>query len=78
MKQAVKMDDVKEAYKTYTYINGLGRMKKIVTGKKKNGKYPFTLWDIQTGEFCGWGERTPEELQDFLDDHYGIESAEVW
>ena len=70
------MKDV-EAYKEYCYINDLGRMKKIVIGEKKNGKYPINLWDMQNGEFCGFGEKTPEELQDFLD-HYGIESTEVW
>ena len=66
-----------EAYKKYCYINDLGHMKKIVIGKKKNGKYLINLWDMQTGELCGFGEKKPEEMQDFLD-HYGIESAEVW
>ncbi len=59
---------------TYTYVNGLGRTKRICVYKEnitENGEYPITLWDMATGEWCGCGEFTPEKLDEFLT-HYGI------
>lgn len=59
--------------KSYQYINGLGRLKQIDIKEEINekGEYSITLWDIATGEFCGYGEFTLEKLLDFLT-HYGI------
>ena len=60
----------------YNYVNDIGHLKKIVIDNKKNknGKYNFSLWSLQTGDFCGNGEKTKEDIDDFLK-HYKIEDT---
>ncbi len=53
------------------YVNDIGEMKKIVVYPMKNGKYPFSLWSMRTGDFCGSGEKTKDEINDFFQ-HYRI------
>lgn len=62
--------------KEYYYRNDIGYMKKIVvaTTPNENGKYNFTLWNAQTGDFCGQGEKTKEDVEDFLK-HYKIQDV---
>lgn len=62
--------------KEYTYVNDIGRMKKIIIGEEpnENGKYNFTLWDLRTGEFCGQGKKTKEEMINFLK-HYKTQAS---
>ena len=57
--------------KEFDYINDIGRFKKIVVYPEKDGKYPFSLWSNETGDFCGNGEKTLEQLNDFMM-HYKI------
>ena len=59
------------SFKEYDYKNDIGRRKKIVFYEMKDGKYPFELWDMQNGEFCGRGHMTREEMNEFFE-HYGI------
>ena len=60
-------------YCEFYYVNDIGHPKKIQVFEKENGKYPFTLWDMVHGEWCGSGHRTPEELNDFFK-HYRIDA----
>lgn len=62
--------------KEYYYVNDIGHMKKIVIDENadENGKYNFTLWSMQTGDFCGSGKKTKAEVDDFLK-HYRIEGT---
>lgn len=55
----------------FEYVNGYGIPKKLVVGESQNGKYPVTLWSMDTGDFCGNGELTPEQLNRYLE-HFGI------
>ena len=57
--------------KESNYVNDIGEMKKIVVYPMKDGKYPFSLWSLRTGDFCGNGEKTAEELNEFYQ-HYRI------
>ena len=57
--------------KECNYRNNIGRLKKIVIYAKEDGKYPFELWDMQSCEFCGSGDMTREEMNEFFE-HYGI------
>lgn len=56
----------------FDYVNDLGFHKRLVVDIKENGKYPVTLWDMEHGEYCGHGNMTAQELNEFLA-HYGIE-----
>ena len=67
-------------YKEYNYINGIGEPKKIIisTEKNENGNYSFTLWSNRTGDFCGSGEKTKEQIKKYLK-HYNIKDTEnLW
>ena len=57
----------------YTYTNDLGYRKKIVVESVnvEDGKFPFQIWSMDTGDFCGSGNITADELREFLH-HYGI------
>lgn len=57
----------------YTYTNDLGHHKKIVVESvnAEDGKFHFQLWSMDTGDFCGSGDVTADELREFLH-HYGI------
>ena len=56
--------------KQYYYTNDTGYHKKLVI-EEKDGKYYVQLWSMDTGDFCGSGEMTKDELDAFLK-HYGI------
>jgi hypothetical protein len=45
--------------------------KLVVSDPNEQGKYPVTLWEMLHGEFCGSGEMTRDELNDYLK-HFGI------
>ena len=64
------MKSIKEA----NYVNDIGHLKKIIVYKPKNGLYPFSLWSMQTGDFCGSGEKTRDELNEFFA-HYKINES---
>jgi hypothetical protein len=55
----------------YTYTNDLGYHKKIVVESVKDGKFHCQIWSMDTGDFCGCGDKTADELREFLH-HYGI------
>lgn len=57
--------------KTFDYTNSMGIPKRLVVDEPKDGKYSVTLWEMRHGEFCGSGEMTREELNDYLE-HFGI------
>jgi hypothetical protein len=61
--------------KEYHYTNDLSYRKILLVEESHNGKHQFQLWSQDTGDFCGSGEFTPQELQDFLR-HYGIKDDE--
>ncbi len=57
---------------SFSYTNSLGYPKKlVVSAPNETGKYPVILWEMLHGEFCGSGEMTREELNDYLA-HFGI------
>lgn len=64
--------------RTYDYINGLGRAKRLEVNmnKTEDGKYWNVIWDMKTGEFCGDATSTAEELNELLN-HYGLEFVEA-
>lgn len=58
--------------RTFKYTNSMGIPKKlVVSDPNEQGKYPVTLWEMLHGEFCGSGEMTRDELNDYLK-HFGI------
>lgn len=64
--------------KEYCYTNKIGRLKRLEvrTEKTKEGKYWYVIWDVMTGECCGGGENTAEELASFLS-YYGLKFIEA-
>lgn len=58
--------------KEYNYVNDINEPKKLVVYPLKDGKYPCILWSTRTGDFCGSGNLTPDELHNWLA-HYGLE-----
>lgn len=66
--------------KIYNYINDIGEPKIIVisTEKSESGNYFFSLWSNRTRGLCGYGEKTKEQVKQFLE-HYSIEDTEnLW
>ena len=57
--------------KEYNYINDIGEPKKLVVYDLKDEKYSVVLLSRRTGDCCGTGELTPQELSDYLK-HYNI------
>jgi hypothetical protein len=57
--------------KEYDYINSINEPKKLVIYPLKDRVYPFILWSRRTGDFCGHGHLTPDELHNWLV-HYGL------
>lgn len=57
--------------KEVNYINDMGHNKKIVIFEPKDDKYPFELWSNQTGDWCGNGKKTKEELNEYFE-HYHV------
>ncbi len=58
--------------KEYDYVNDINEPKKLVVYPLKDGTYPCMLWSRRTGDLCGHGNLTPDELHDLLA-HYGLE-----
>lgn len=58
--------------KSFRYTNSLGFHKELVVYEKVDGKYPVTLWSLDTGDWCGNGNMTIQELNDYLK-HFDIE-----
>ena len=54
--------------KNYRYTNNLGRKKEIwiTLNPNEQGEYPFSIWDLATGELCSSGEASKEDLVSFL------------
>ena len=54
----------------YTYTNKLGRRKELWVDKEPSkdheNKYCNVIWDLATGEFCGSGYNTKEEIDEML------------
>ena len=60
--------------KEYNYRNDKGYYKKLVVYPKQNDKYPISIWNNETGDYCGSGEITEEQLNEFFK-HYHFISA---
>ena len=58
--------------KSFQYTNNMGYHKELTVYEKVDGKYPVMLWSLDTGDYCGKGNMTTQELNDYLK-HYGIE-----
>lgn len=58
--------------KSFQYTNSKGYRKELTVYEKVDGKYPVTLWSLDTGDFCGSGNMTTQELNDYLK-HFVIE-----
>lgn len=58
--------------KSFRYTNSMDYHKELAVYEKVDGKYPVTLWSLDTGDFCGKGNMTTQELNDYLK-HFGIE-----
>lgn len=52
--------------KSFQYTNSLGAHKELSVHEKVDDKYPVFLWNLDTGEFCGYNEITAQRLNDFL------------
>lgn len=63
---------MKNEVKKYDYINDINEPKRLVVYPLENGAHPCTLWSRRTGELCGGGNLTPDELREWLA-HYGLE-----
>ena len=61
--------------KTYDYTNDINEPKRLVVHPLKDGVYPCTLWSRRTGDLCGSGDLTPDELHNWLV-YYGIKENE--
>ena len=60
--------------KEFHYVNDLGRLKKLyVYDKDEEGLYPISLWDMETGEYCGSNEISVQKLKTYLL-HYNIDA----
>lgn len=57
--------------KTYTYVNDLGTLNKLMVYPLDNGKHPVRLWCVKNGELTGTGRLTPQELKNWLA-HYNV------
>jgi len=74
-RQAGKLDKKGvEIMKEYFYVNDNGYHKRLViTEEHENGSVHFQVWCEDNGEFCGHGDMTNEELNNFLQ-HYGVQA----
>lgn len=57
--------------KEYNYTNDLGYHKKIIIDNIQNNEYHVLLFSNDTGDLCGQGKMTKQELTEYLS-HYGI------
>lgn len=58
--------------KTYNYTNDLGYHKTLaVEFPPIEGKYACSLWCADTGDYCGGGNATAEQIEQILN-HYGL------
>jgi len=60
-----------EIMKEYNYKNDCGYNKKLLVELREDGDYNFSIWSMDTGDFCGAGSMTKEKLDAFLE-HYHI------
>jgi hypothetical protein len=56
--------------KKYQYTNDMGEPKTLMV-TQKGETYNFSIWSNRTGDFCGGGQMTKEQLDEFLS-HYHI------
>lgn len=61
--------------KEYHYTNDMGYHKILHVEETDNNTYSCQIWSRDTGDFCGSGTLSKQELQDFLT-HYGIRDDE--
>ena len=52
----------------YTYTNNMGRAKElwVANEPKEDGTYFCVIWDMATGENCGTGDCTKEQIEKML------------
>ena len=62
---------MKNPIRKFQYINAYGIKKQLNVYEMVNNKYPVELWATKHWEFCGAGEMTKQELNDYLE-HFGI------
>jgi hypothetical protein len=62
----------------FNYTNDIGRSKSLMVygADKQDDKYCCVIWDNTTGEYCGSGYKTKEEITEFLA-HYGIKNPDL-
>lgn len=60
-------------FEYYDYINDIGEPKILILHKYPNlqGLTSFQIWSQSTGDYCGSGYMTPQQLEDFCN-HYKI------
>lgn len=64
---------------TYIYTNKLGREKKLIVynaDRNNESKVYNVIIDVVTGEYCGSGYNTDEQIEKFLAS-YGVEYKPV-
>lgn len=54
------------------YRNDYGLLKEMIIKPKEDGTYDCQLWCLDTGNYCGSGNLTREQLNK-LCEHYGLE-----
>jgi hypothetical protein len=64
----------------YRYTNTLGRRKELwidntLYMNENAVKHPFNLWDLATGECCGYGSMTTKELEEMLSHMKNVEKV---
>ena len=64
----------------YRYTNARGRRKELWVDNTlymndSIVKRPFTLWDLATGELCGFGSMTTKELEEMLSHMKNVEKV---
>jgi hypothetical protein len=62
---------MEKSIRKFQYINAYGIKKQLNVYEMVNNKYPVELWATRYGEYCGSGEMTKQELNDYLE-HFGI------
>ena len=62
--------------KVITYRNDFGDNRKLIIYQQKKGKYPISIWDTESGNFCGCVRKTDKQLLGFLK-HYNIKDVNL-
>ena len=57
----------------FNYVNDMGYNKQLVVylDDAEDGKYECTLWSTDTGDLCGSGRLSKDQINDLLE-HYGV------